>query len=228
MLLKVQSRSNPSIVYDVDTEAVTCTCPDFVYRSRRAETTYICKHIRDAARTHTDLFPDGILNIADPSRHADMSMRNLSLVLGWLGGEYSVAKRDGAIFALHGGDGFDIGAYASHLAIYEINIGDVKWHDDGHATCGLPTEKDGVILHVPAKEFPYAKLFQLLEPKELCEVCESFCDKDLMLTPRGVEGGDVEFRSAEDIVAFVGFETESLWNWYSGVERKKIAGKGGC
>jgi hypothetical protein len=124
------------------------------------------------------------------------------------------------------GDGLYIGAYASHLAIYEINIGDVKWHDDGHATCGLPTEKDGVILHVPAKEFPYAKLFQLLEPKELCEVCERFCGKGLMLTPRGVEGGDVEFRSAEDIVAFVGFETESLWNWYSGVERKKNCREG--
>lgn len=225
MLLKVQSRSDPSIVYDVDTDAGTCTCPDYVHRSKKSGTTYICKHIRDMARTHTDLFPDGILDMAVPTRHSDMVARNLALVLSWLEGEYSVSKKDDVIFAIHGGGSFDIGKYAFHLSMYEISLGAVAWSDDGRAKCGLPTEKDGVLLHVPAKEFPYAKVFQLLEPAELCEVCERFCDKGLMLTPRGVEGGNVEFRSAEDIVAFVGLETESLWNWYSGVGRKKLHGR---
>lgn len=227
MLLKVQSRSDPSITYDVDTDAGTCTCPDYVHRSKKSGTTYICKHIRDMARTHTDLFPGDILDMAVPTRHSDMVARNLALVLSWLDGEYSVSKKDGSIFAIHGGDSFDIGKYAFHLSMYEIDLGAVAWSDDGRAKCGLPTEKDGLLLHVPVKEFPYAKVFQLLEPAELCEVCERFCDKGLMLTPRGVEGGDVEFESAEGIVGFVGFETESLWNWYSGVGRKKIAGKDG-
>ena len=226
MILKVQSRTDRSIVYDVDTDAGTCTCPDYVHRSGKSDVTYICKHIRDAARTHTSLFSDRILDMAVPSRHTDMVAKNLSLVLSWLDGEYSVSKRDGVIYGLHGGDSFELGQYASHLSVYDIELHDITWTDEERARCVL-SSKDGnhsdldIVLHVPMREFPYAKLFQLLEPKEICEVCSRFSDKGFELTPRGVLGGDVNFISAEGILEYVGFQTNSLWTWYSGKGKKK-------
>jgi hypothetical protein len=45
MILKVVSSSNPNKSYDVDTIALTCTCPSFIIRNKRQSP---CKHITQA------------------------------------------------------------------------------------------------------------------------------------------------------------------------------------
>jgi hypothetical protein len=224
MILKAQSRSNPNIVYDIDTEKGTCTCPDFVFRAQKSMTrTYICKHIRDLAHIYPSQFSDEILTLATPQRHIDATAEAIARVLSWADGEYSVSKKDGEVFALHGGDGlFQLGRWYTHLLLYNVRMGDVVLDDDEHQYCEL--KGVGAVRHVPRREFPYAKIFQLLDGDEICELINRYCQRGIELTPRGLCGADLSFSESEDILKFVGLRSNNLWNWYSGRGRDRQVG----
>lgn len=221
MILKAQSRSNPNIVYDIDTEKGTCTCPDFVFRAQKSMTrTYICKHIRDLAHIYPSQFSDEILTLATPQRHVDATAEAIARVLSWADGEYSVSKKDGEVFALHGGDGvFQLGRWYTHLLLYNVRMGDIVLDDDEHQYCEL--KGIGAVRHVPKREFPYAKIFQLLDGDEICELINRYCQRGIELTPRGMRGSDLSFSESEDILKFVGLRSNNLWNWYSGRGRDR-------
>jgi hypothetical protein len=221
MILKAQSRSNPSIVYDIDTEKGTCTCPDFTFRAKKSmASTYVCKHIRDLAHIYPTQFSDKILKLATPQRHVDATAEAIALVLSWADGEYSVSRKDGQVFALHGGPkDFQLGRWYTHLLLYNVHIGDIVADDEEHQYCEL--KGVGWLRHVPLREFPYAKVFQLLDGKEVCELVERYYSRGIEITPRGVSGGDLTFTKAEDILEYVGLKTGSLWNWYSGRGRRR-------
>ena len=223
MILKAQSRSNPNIVYDIDTEKGTCTCPDFVFRAQKSMTrTYICKHIRDLAHIYPSQFSDEILTLATPQRHVDATAEAIARVLSWADGEYSVSKKDGEVFALHGGDGvFQLGRWYTHLLLYNVRMGDIVLDDDEHQYCEL--KGIGAVRHVPKREFPYAKIFQLLDGDEICELINRYCQRGIELTPRGMRGSDLSFSESEDILKFVGLRSNNLWNWYSGRGRDRQA-----
>lgn len=219
MILKALSRSDPSVVYDIDTEKGTCTCPDFAFRARKSlSQPYICKHIRDLAHIYPTQFSDEVLELAMPQRHVDATASAIARVLSWADGEYSVSKKDGEVFALHGGvKGFQLGRWYTHLLLCNVKMGEIVLDDEEHQYCEL--KGIGAVRHVPEREFPYAKIFQLLDGNEICELINRYCQRGMELTPRGLNGADLTFARSEDVLKFVGFQSDNLWNWYSGKGR---------
>ena len=217
-----------SRIYELDTDKVTCTCSDFIYKRKGIPSDdpgRLCKHLKSELESHPEYFPSILVKnynaVNDVEHEVGFLKSDFQSIVGVIKNLFNPILEEGEVFDVTG----DYRRGAPRIDYLEVLVGlrtlrelqfnkmflDLLRVDVLKVTDTIfefVFKSDGYkkvrVTIVPINEFPYQQLFMTGDKDEVLRVVNAYYDHGMRLTKNGINGKDVpEIKSESDIYSYI-------------------------